>query len=66
MFFFFFFKDVSYMDSRSVKVSSSYVYRSHKLVEDSGNGEAKIYVGQKADESLREFFNNYSEKNSFL
>lgn len=54
------------MDSRSVKVSSSYVYKSHKLVEDSGNGEAKIYVGQRTDKSLEEFFNKYSEKNNFF
>ena len=39
-----------------VEISDSFVVRPNKLISGNGNGEAKLYVGGKQDESLRDFF----------
>lgn len=38
-----------------IEIADSFVVRSNKLISTSGNGEAKLYVGEKT-ERLREFF----------
>jgi hypothetical protein len=44
-----------------VEISDSFVVRPNKLISGNGNGEAKLYVGGKQDESLRDFL---EKKNS--
>jgi len=53
------------MESKTYSIPSSFVKKELKKASDTGNGEAKLYVGH-IEEETKEFFDNFSNENNYF